>query len=217
MDVYDSLSDLSFSAIDLLAALNASHHVTGVTRVHSSSSVVYKIRSRASHLNLPLEYSHLLYSNLKGGMGVHLVGHQSPGSTATVFSLSSGSSPILQIISSTLNDTLHVEYSTTGTTRGLSSFHFPRRNPFSAEEWVKLAVSLEPDRLVIFVDCQEAAILLTKSEERVNLQLPKDVVITFASTPGKKASKFNVSLLFACVSASSKPTCFLPYTVHKIN
>ncbi|XP_028287666.1 kielin/chordin-like protein isoform X2 [Parambassis ranga] len=179
------------NAIDLLAALNMSHHMTGVTRVHNSSSVVYKIRSRASHLSLPLEYSHLLYSNLKGGMGVHLMGRQSPGSTATVFSLSSGSSPILQIISSTLNDTLRVDYSTTGTTQGLSSFDFPRRNPFSAEQWVKLAVSLEPDRLVIFVDCQEAAVLLTKSEARVNLQLPKDVVITFASTPGKKASKFN--------------------------
>lgn len=183
----------SFLVIDLLAALNMSHHMSGVTRLQSPGIVIYKLRPRAPYLTLPAEHSNLLYSNLRGSMGVHLVGHQAPGSTATLLSLSSGSSPVFQVISSTLNHTLRLDYRAGGGARGLVSVQFPGRNPFSREEWVQLAVSLDTDRLVFFVDCQEAVLLPIKSEERINLELPQDVVVTLASTPGKRDSKFSVS------------------------
>lgn len=189
--VHGSSSPNHENVIDLLAALNMSHHVSGVTRLQSSGSTVYKIRSKAPHLSLPREYSHFLYSNLQGSMGLHLVGHQVSGSNATVFSLSSASSPILQIVSSNLNQSLRLDYQAEGTSQGLASVHFPGRNPFFREEWVQLAVSLEPDRLTFFVDCQEAAVLPIKRENRIDLKLPQDVVISLASTPGKKDSKFS--------------------------
>ncbi|XP_047453521.1 kielin/chordin-like protein [Mugil cephalus] len=185
------------NVVDLLAALNMS---SGATRLQSSSSGIYKIRPRSPYLTLPREYSHLVSSNLQGGIGVRLVGQQTPGSSATVFSLSSGSSAILQIISSTLNNTLRLDYQSGGKAQGLSSFHFPRRNPFSRDGWVQLAVSLEPDRLVFFADCEEAAVLPLKDQDGMNLEVPRDVDITLAGTPGKKDSKFSGYLKTAEIS-----------------
>lgn len=180
-------------AIDLLAALNTSHRISGVTRLQSSEGVTYRIRPRAPYLTLPTEYSHYLHANLQGSMGVHLAGHQSSGSSATLLSLSSASLSILQISSSTLNNTLRLDYQSRGEAWGPASILFPRKNPFSSEQWVQLAVSLEPDRLVFYVDCQEAVVVPLKGEERIDLDLPKGVVVTLAGTPGKKDSKFNVS------------------------
>lgn len=189
--------------IDLLAALNMSHQMSGVARLQSHGSIMYRIRPRAPYLNLPLEYSHFLYSNLQGSMGVHLVGHQALGSSATLFSLSSPSSCILQIVSSTVNDTLRLDYQARG---GVASLHFPTRNPFSKGEWVQLAVSLEQDRLAFFVDCQEAVVIPIKSEEKINLELPQDVVVTLASSPGKRESKFSVSLPIQHVYVNTERT-----------
>lgn len=200
VDVYACVSQvglcfISLSVVDLLAALNMSRHMNGVSRLQSHSSTTYRIRPRAPYLTLPREYSHFLHSKLHAGMGVHLVGQQASGSSATLFSLSSASSPILQIISSTLNNTLHVDYQAAGGAQGQVSFHYPSKNPFAKEEWVQLAVSLETDRLIFFVDCQEAVVTPIKSKERINLELPQDVVVTLASTPGKRDSKFSVSFL----------------------
>ncbi|GLD47183.1 kielin/chordin-like protein [Lates japonicus] len=200
LSVHGNAASNHENVIDLLAALNMSHHISGVTRLQSPGSVMYRIRPRAPYLTLPPEYSQLLRSSLQGSIGVHFVGHQSSASSATLFSLSSPSSPILQIISSTLDNTLRLDYEAGGGAQGLASFHFPRRNPFSREEWVQLAVSLEPDRLVFFVDCQEAVVVPVKSEERIKLELPQNVVIALASTPRRKVSKFNGHLKTAEIS-----------------
>lgn len=157
--------------------------------------MIYKLRNRAPHLTLPAEYSHFLYSNLQGSMGVHVVGRQAPRSTATIFSLSSASSPILQIISSTVNNTLRVDYQVEGRAHDFASINLLDTNPFASEKWGHLAVSLEPDRLAFFVDCQEAAVFPIENENRINLELPQDVLITLGSTLGKRSSKFSVSLL----------------------
>ncbi|XP_030586934.1 kielin/chordin-like protein [Archocentrus centrarchus] len=138
-------------------------------------------------------------------MGVHVVARQAPRSTATVFSLSSASSPILQIISSTLDNTLRLDYQAEGKPHSFASFHFPGTNPFSSETWVQLAVSLEPDRLTFFVDCQEAAVLLIESENKINLELPQDVLITLGSTLGKRDSKFSGYLKTAKLSLKAYP------------
>ncbi|XP_017261029.1 kielin/chordin-like protein isoform X2 [Kryptolebias marmoratus] len=176
------------NVIDLLAALNSSQQRSGVSRLQTPSSMMYKIRPRAAHLILPREYSHYLHSSFQGSIGVHLVARQALRSSATLFSLSSSSSLVLQIISSTLDGTLRLNVSGVGAP---VSFLFPRRNPLSGGQWVRLAVSLEPDRLMFFAECQEAVVLPIISENRVNLDIPQDVVIALASTPGKNDSKFN--------------------------
>lgn len=181
--------------LDLLAPLNMSAPISGVFRLQSpSGAAVYRIRPRAPNLTLPPEYSRLLHSKVQAGMGVHLVALQATGSSATLLSLSSASSPILQIISSTLHNTLELSFlNGEGGGRRLASFGFPGRNPFSREEWVRLAVSLEPESLAFYIDCQEAVIVHLTHEEKMNLLIPQDVVVTLASSPGKKDSKFSVS------------------------
>ncbi|XP_056907493.1 kielin/chordin-like protein [Takifugu flavidus] len=179
--------------LDLLAPLNMSDRISGVFRLQSPSGpAAYRIRPRAPNLTLPPEYSRLLHSSVQGSMGMHLVALQSPGTSASLLSLSSASSPILQLISSTLNDTLQLSFlKGQGGGQQIARFAFPGRNPFSTEEWVQLAVSLEPERLAFFINCQEAVILHLEHEEKINLLIPQDVVVTLASTPGKKDSKFS--------------------------
>lgn len=175
------------SVVDLLQHLNASHHISGVSRLQDPTGATYRIRPRAPHLTLPREYSRALLADLRSALGVHLVGRQAGGTAATLFSLTSAtSSPGLQIVSSTLDHTLRV------LTAG-GSLVYPGRNPFSRDQWVRLAVSLESDRLTFFVDCDQAAELLLRGGENVDLQVPRDIVITLGSTPGKKESKFSVS------------------------
>lgn len=169
-----------------------SQHRSGVSKLQGANSVMYKVRSRTAYLALPQEYSHFLHSTFQGNMGVHFVGRQASGSNATIFSLSSVSSPILQIISSTLSDTLHIDYQAHGTPP--VSFLYPGPNPFSGGEWVHLAVSLEPNKVAFFVDCQEAAVLSLRKENRI--EIPQDVIIALGSTPGEKDSKFNVSFMY---------------------
>lgn len=187
--------------LDLLAPLNMSDHISGVFRLQSPSGpAAYRIRPRAPNLTLPPESSRLLSSRVQGStLGVHLVALQAPGTSATLLSLSSSSSssssPILQIASSTLNNTLDLSFlNGEGEGGRIASVGFPGRNPFSGEEWVQLAVNLEPERLVFYVDCEEAVTLHLKREEKLHLRIPQDVVVTLASTPGKRDSKFSVSL-----------------------
>lgn len=189
--------------IDLLAALNLSRQTSGVSTLADPDDVVYRVRPRAPHLSLPLEYSQLLRAALQGAIGLHLTAQQALSSDATLLSLSSSTSAILRVTSSTLRNTLHVDYPAGGGGRGHASF--PGTNPFSSGEWVQLAVSLEPHRLLFFVDCQEAVVVPIKREEKINLELPRDLLITLASTPGKKESRFNVglSLIHSSVSPSA--------------
>lgn len=71
---------------------------------------------------------------------------------------------------------------------------------------MQLAVSLETDRVVFFVDCQEVVVLPIKSDERINLELPEDTVVALASTPGKKDSRFSVSFLHSAVLTQIRET-----------
>ncbi|XP_053741751.1 kielin/chordin-like protein [Synchiropus splendidus] len=198
--VQGQIGALHEAEIDLLKALNMSRQISGVSRLHSPGSVMYKIRSRAPHLTLPPDYSRFLYSNQKGSLGVHLVALQAKDSEATLLSLSASSSPILQIFSSTRNNSLHIEYWGEDGGQGYNYLRYPNRNPFSREDWVRLAISLEPNKLLFFIDCKEAVVLPLNSGKEVKLELPRDVVVTLASAPGNKESKFNGQLKTARIS-----------------
>ncbi|XP_068507212.1 kielin/chordin-like protein isoform X1 [Syngnathus scovelli] len=188
--------------IDLLSALNISHPKSGLSRLHSPTGTVYRIRPRAPHLTLPAQYSRILRSEFQGSMGFHLVGQQLQRTNISLLSLST-SSVLLQLTSSTLDDVLRVDYRAGG---GIRSFLFPETNPFSSGKWVQLAVSLEPDRLVYFADCQEVQVVLVKAKEKLELELPQDVVITLGSTPGRKDSKFSGQFKKAEISLKAYKT-----------
>lgn len=160
-----------------------------MSRLPDTSGDTYRIRPRAPHLTLPREYSRVLLSGPSSVLGVHLVGRQAAGTVATLLSLTSATSwSGIQIISSTLDQTLRVLVAG-------GSLVYPGRNPFSKDQWVRLVVNLEGNRLTFFADCDQAAELLLGGSETVDLQVPRDVVITLGSTAGKKESKFSVSFL----------------------
>ena len=56
-----------------------------------------------------------------------------------------------------------------------------------------MGLGLEPRRLLLFVECEEAAVL--DLDQTLNLELPLDLQVTFSSTAGDRASKFTVSIL----------------------
>ncbi|KAM6960594.1 kielin/chordin-like protein [Aplochiton taeniatus] len=125
-------------------------------------------------------------------MGVHLLGRQAPNASATLLSLSSSSSstPFLQLSSSTLSNSLRLDYQAGPPGQGLTRTLFPGGSPFSGGRWVRMALGLEPCRLVLFVDCREAVVLQRGPTERVRLELPQDLMVTLASAPWDSASRF---------------------------
>eukprot|EP00062_Callorhinchus_milii_P024160 gi/632983773/ref/XP_007908814.1/ PREDICTED: kielin/chordin-like protein [Callorhinchus milii] len=154
----------------------------------------WKFRSRVPHLTLPRDYAIYFLSSMNGMMGLHLVARQSRGSDATVISFTAPSvgradgQPLLRLLSSTNTNQLRLEYRTV---RGLApaSILFPGGTPFGG--WGRLALTLEPHRITLLVDCQEA-VHFEKSarDDGLSLALPLDLEITFASTAGNRASKF---------------------------
>ncbi|XP_028305155.1 kielin/chordin-like protein isoform X2 [Gouania willdenowi] len=187
--------------IDLLAALNITHPTPGISRVQTSSTVVYKIRPRAPYMTLPQKYSHVLTSDPQAGFCVRVEAQQTSGTNGSLFSISSASTPFLQVISSTVNNTLRLDYLAGDKgLQGSVSSYFPKRNPFSEGGWVRLAVCLQREHVTLYVECEDPAVLATKSNNKTNLFLPRDVSITLASTPGRKDSKFNGYLKQAEIS-----------------
>uniref|UniRef100_A0AAV2KTK0 Uncharacterized protein n=1 Tax=Knipowitschia caucasica TaxID=637954 RepID=A0AAV2KTK0_KNICA len=181
-------------------ALNLSQPASGVSWVQTTTGVLYKLRSRTPHLTLLPEYSQIISSNIisSSSLGMLLMGLQSSHSPATLFSLCSPSSPILQIISS--SKSLSVEYWSSGAIQKPFVAVFPRRNPFVASDLIRLAVSVEPERVTFFVECDEAVVVPIETEERINLTLPGDLLVTVGSTPGRKHSKLTGHLLAAELS-----------------
>lgn len=181
------------SVVDLLSAMKLYSPISGISRVQTSTGMLYKLRSRAPHLTLPSEYSNYIRSKINNSLGVLLIGQQTSDQPATLFSLSSSSSPVLQITSS--SKILSVDYESPG--RKLSSLVYPRRNPFAAEDLVRLAISVEPERVTFFVECEEEVVVPVKSDEKIDLTLAGNLTVTLGSTPGRKDSKFTGYLLAA--------------------
>ncbi|XP_056455381.1 kielin/chordin-like protein [Gadus chalcogrammus] len=192
--------------IDLLAALNMSQPIKGISKIHdedpSGSTAAYKLRPKAPHLTLPPEYSRLLASAGPGSLGVHLVARQAHDTSATLLSFSSRSSTLLQLVSSTRNSSLRLDRSLEGPgAAGLLSLFLPGGSPFSGARWARLALGLEPDRVSLFVDCEEAVVVRRRREERVDLRaFPRDLRVTLGSAMGDSDSKFSGYLKTAEIS-----------------
>lgn len=160
----------------------------------------WRFRSRTPHLTLPQDLSDYFLSTSEGVLGLHLVGRQTKGSEATLISfispahLQHDGRPLLELVSNTKENWLQLEFrSANGQPEVIK---LPGGNPFIAGGWVRMALSVEPRQVVMFLECDEAVVLKLKEGGRIlALDLPHNLQVTFSSTAGNKDSKFNVSLL----------------------
>ncbi|KAI4897940.1 hypothetical protein NFI96_019845 [Prochilodus magdalenae] len=188
------LQDNHENVIDLLEAVKVTH-IRGITKTkgRDPGALAWRFRSRLPHLTLPQDFSRYLISSSQGSLGLHLVGQQIRNSEATLISLNSEAvlqldgKPLLCLRSSTENNRLWLEFRSQHSQKP-EELTLPGGNPFSGGGWVRLGLSLEPKRLVLFVECEEATVLDLK--QSLLPELPLDLQVTFSSTAGDKASKF---------------------------
>ncbi|XP_065139710.1 kielin/chordin-like protein isoform X3 [Paramisgurnus dabryanus] len=183
--------------INLLEALNAtqSDKVASKVKGRDPGTSAWRFRSSTPHLTLPHDLVQHLRNTSQGVLGLHLVGRQKNNSDGTLISLTSpvflkkDGRPLLKLISNTRKDWLLMQF------RSAEGFlpellKFPGGSPFADGGWVRMALNVEPRQLVLFVECQEAVVLKSK-KGLLSLDLPDDLQVTFSSTAGSKAHKFN--------------------------
>nr|XP_055029771.1 kielin/chordin-like protein isoform X2 [Misgurnus anguillicaudatus] len=185
--------------INLLEALNATHSdkVASKVKGRDPGTHAWRFRSSTPHLMLPHDLVQHLRNTSQGVLGLHLVGRQKNNSDATLISLTSpvflkkDGRPLLKLISNTRKDWLLMQFRLAEGFRP-ELMKFPGGSPFADGGWVRMALNVEPRQLVLFVECQEAVVLkLKKGAGLLSLDLPDDLQVTFSSTAGSKAHKFN--------------------------
>ncbi|XP_067391076.1 LOW QUALITY PROTEIN: kielin/chordin-like protein [Emydura macquarii macquarii] len=184
--------------IDLLDALNVTCSVRGVTRAVGPvpDAPAWEFHPRVPRLTLARDNAVSLLAGAQDALGFHFVARQRRGSGGTLVALVSPAATardgraLLQLVSSAHANQLRLDYRA-GPAMQPASLLFPGGSPFAHGRWARLALDLRPRRLVLFVDCRRA-VLLERGGLGValNLQLPRDLQITFASLPGDLASKF---------------------------
>ncbi|XP_061107394.1 kielin/chordin-like protein [Conger conger] len=186
------------NVIDLLEALNITRSIKGVTKAKGMEPGIpaWKFRQRVPHLTLPRDFSIYFLSTMQGSIGFHFVAQQAKNSDGALISFISPAAlkkdghPLLQLVSSTRSNQLRLDYRAVHSMEP-ASILFPGGTPFSNDRWARVALNLEPHKISLFIDCEEAIVFeKTRSEDVLSLTLPIDLEITFASVPGDKASKF---------------------------
>ncbi|KAI2653376.1 Kielin/chordin-like protein [Labeo rohita] len=182
------------TVINLLEALNVTRSPHGVRKVkgRDPETPAWRFRSKTPHLKLPQKVLDYLFNTSQGILGLHLVGLQNKGSEATLISFtSSAEGPLLELVSNTKADWLQLEFRSPDGNRN-EVLKVPGGSPFTGRGWVRMALSVEPRQVVLYVDCQDVVVLKLKEGGRIlSLDFPQDLQVTFSSTAGKKSSKFN--------------------------
>ncbi|XP_048024021.1 kielin/chordin-like protein isoform X2 [Megalobrama amblycephala] len=186
------------TVINLLKVQNVTHSQRLVSKAKGRDPEMpaWRFRSRTPHLTLPQDLSDFFFSTSDGVLGLHLVGRQTKGSEATLISfispahLQHDGRPLLELVSNTQENWLQLEFrSANGQPEVIK---LPGGNPFIAGGWVRMALSVEPRQVVMFLECDEAVVLKLKEGGRIlALDFPHDLQVTFSSTAGNKASKFS--------------------------
>ncbi|KAL0167639.1 hypothetical protein M9458_035861, partial [Cirrhinus mrigala] len=185
--------------INLLEALNVTRSPRGLSKVkgRDPETPAWRLRFSTPHLKLPKKVLDYLFETSQGILGLHLVGRQNKGSVATLISFTSfallqnDKRPLLELVSNTQADWLQLEFRSPDGNQ-TEVLKLPGGSPFTGGGWVRMALSVEPRQIVLYVDCQDAVVLKLKEGGRIlSLALPQDLQVTFSSTAGKKASKFN--------------------------
>ncbi|XP_035381615.1 kielin/chordin-like protein isoform X1 [Electrophorus electricus] len=191
-------NDIVIDILDVLNITRSPQWVT-VTEGRDPGVTAWHFHSHTSQQTLPRNITLHLRSALQGSLGLHLVGRQASGAEATLISLHAAGrrkrlrEPLLHLTSSTREGWLRLEFRSE---KGLKTelLTLPGGNPFSGGGWVKMALSLEPRRVLLFVECREATLVELPAEgPTLSLDFPRDLTITFSSTAGNKASRFTGS------------------------
>ncbi|XP_043944568.1 kielin/chordin-like protein [Protopterus annectens] len=186
------------NVIDLLEALNVTRSIKGINKAKGldPGMPAWKFRNRVPHLTLLRDYSIYLLSTMQSSIGFHFVAKQSKNTKGTLISFVSPAAmkkdghPLLQLISNTKSNQLVLDYRDASSMEP-ASMVLPGMTPFAKGKWARLALNLEPQKVTMFVDCEEAVIFeKNNDEEGISFILPIDLEITFASTSGDKDSKF---------------------------
>ncbi|XP_052437941.1 kielin/chordin-like protein isoform X5 [Carassius gibelio] len=197
-DCVETHQDATETVINLLEALSITHTIPGITKVNGRDPkmAAWRFRSSRPHLKLPQTFLDYLFNTSQGVLGLHLVGSQRRGSEATLISFTSstfqknGDRPLLELVSNTKADWLQLEFRSADGLRP-AVLKLPGGSPFTGRGWVRMALSVEPRQIVLYVDCQDAVVLKLKEGGRIlTLDFPHDLQVTFSSTVGKKSSKF---------------------------
>ncbi|KAF4101146.1 hypothetical protein G5714_017578 [Onychostoma macrolepis] len=197
-DCVQTHQDATETVINLLEALNVTHSSRGVSKVkgRDPKTPAWRFRSNSPHLKLPQTFLDCLFNTSQGVLGLHLVGRQSRGSEATLISFTSSTflqndeRPLLELVSNTKADWLQLEFRSADGLRP-EVLKVPGGSPFTSSGWVRMALSVEPRQLVLYVECQEAVVLKLKEGGQIlTLDFPHDLQVIFSSTARKKASKF---------------------------
>lgn len=157
------------TVINLLEALNVTRSPRGVSKVkgRDPKTPAWRFRSNSPHLKLPQTFLDYLFNTSQGVLGLHLVGRQSRGSEATLISFTSSTflqndeRPLLELVSNTKADWLQLEFRSADGLRP-EVLKVPGGSPFTSGGWVRMALSVEPRQMVLYVDCQDAVVLKLK-------------------------------------------------------
>ncbi|KAG8440107.1 hypothetical protein GDO86_006046 [Hymenochirus boettgeri] len=190
--------DYSDNVVDLLEALNVTRSVKGVTKAkgRDPDSSSWKFRQRVPYLTLPRDYSVYLLSTIQETLGLHFVAKQAKNNKGTLIAflspaaIKSDGHPLLRLVSDTRTDQFILEYRTPQTMEPASIF-LPGGSPFIGSQWARVALNLNPQKVILYLDCEEPVVFKKEGEEEIlSLILPLDLEISFASTPEDKESKF---------------------------
>ncbi|TRY57862.1 hypothetical protein DNTS_017658 [Danionella cerebrum] len=184
------------AVIDLLKALNITHLTHGIYKAkgRDPETPAWRFRSSTPHLILPYDVSKQFFTTSQGVLGLYLEGLQKRRSVATLVSFiypGQDERPLLELISDTKGDQLKMEFrSADGSTPEV--LVIPGGSPFTGGAWVRLALSVEPRQVVMFLECQEPVVMKLKGGERIlQLDFTQDLQVTFSSSARKKANKFS--------------------------
>ncbi|XP_072556904.1 kielin/chordin-like protein isoform X2 [Paramormyrops kingsleyae] len=171
----------------------------------------WRLHKNVQHLTLPQHDSINFQRKVTDSFGLYFSVQQKRRSSGTLISftvpafMNFAGQPLLQLISSRRSNLLELDY--------LAAFHmeparihFPINTAFLKGKWAHIALSLNRNRVVLFVNCEEAMVLEKDFEDLFSSMFLSDLEITLASTPRIYTSKFQGSLQTAWLSTTGYKT-----------
>ncbi|XP_048839196.1 kielin/chordin-like protein [Brienomyrus brachyistius] len=200
-------------AVDLLEAVGVTHPIRGIVQVKGMEGGLpaWRFHKNVQHLTLPQHESIDFQRKVTDSFGLYFAVQQKRQSSGTLISftmpafMSYNGQPLLQLFSSRRSNLLQLYYMT-ALSMEPASIHFPISTAFSKGQWARIALSLNRNRVVLFVNCEEAKVLEKDFEDIFSSMLLNDLEITLASTPGINNSKFQGSLQTAWLSSTGYST-----------
>lgn len=187
-----------FSAIDLLEAVGITHPIRGIVKVNGMEKGLpaWKFLKNVQQLTLPQHDSINFQRKVTDSFGLYFAVQQKRQLSGTLISFTVPASmnygqPLLQLFSHRGSNLLQLDYQA-AINMEPASIRFPISTAFLKGKWARIALSLNRNRVVLFVNCEEAKVLEKDFEHLFSSMFLNDLEITLASTPGINTNKFQV-------------------------